>query len=312
VSDARRRSGLLFGAGAYVWWGLCPGFFLLLLPATAPEILAHRFVWSAVFLLVLLAAGRRLGDLRRVSGRTWLALLAASAFIAANWGTYIWAVTHGHVVDAALGYFINPLVTVALGVVIFRERLNRWQLLALLLAVAAVAILTAEVGEVPYVALILAFSFGFYGLIKKVVDADPRVSVAVETLWALPIAVGYMIWLQVAHQAHFINYGPGHAALLLLAGPVTAIPLLLFAAAAQRLPMVTLGLLFYLNPGLQMAWGVLIGHEPMPVGRWLGFALIWVALTVFTVDALLRARRAASADEGTFEESVRPQAGSSS
>ena len=291
MSDlGRRRSGLLFGAGAYVWWGLCPGFFLLLLPATAPEILAHRFVWSAVFLLVLLLAARRLGDLRRLSLRTWVQLLGASVFIAVNWGTYIWAVTHGHVVDAALGYFINPLVTVALGVVIFRERLNRWQLLALALAVVAVAILTAEVGEVPYIALVLAVSFGLYGLIKKVVDADPRVSVAVETLWALPVAVGFMIWLEVTHHAHFVDYGPGHTALLLLAGPVTAIPLLLFAAAAQRLPMVTLGLLFYLNPALQMAWGVFVGHEPMPLGRWLGFALIWLALVVFTGDALRRAR----------------------
>jgi chloramphenicol-sensitive protein RarD len=305
VSDERRRSGLLFGAGAYIWWGLCPGFFLLLLPATAPEILAHRFVWSAVFLLVLLAVVRRLGDLRRLRGRAWLQLLAASVFIALNWGTYIWAVTHGHVVDAALGYFINPLVTVALGVVIFRERLNRWQLLALVLAVVAVGILTAEVGDVPYVALILAFSFGFYGLIKKVVDADPRVSVTVETLWALPVALGYMIWLQVTDAAHFVDYGAGHTALLLLAGPVTAIPLLLFAAAAQRLPMVTLGLLFYLNPGLQMAWGVFIGHEPMPPGRWLGFALIWFALGVFTADAVRRARLRSQRSPADVEESVR-------
>jgi chloramphenicol-sensitive protein RarD len=305
VNDERRRSGLLFGAGAYIWWGLCPGFFLLLLPATAPEILAHRFVWSAVFLLVLLAVMRQLGDLSRLRARAWFQLLAASALIAVNWGTYIWAVTHGHVVDAALGYFINPLVTVALGVVIFRERLNRWQLCALVLAVAAVAILSAEVGEVPYVALILAFSFGLYGLIKKVVDADPRVGVAVETLWALPVAVGYMVWLQIHHQAHFVDYGTAHTALLLLAGPVTAIPLLLFAAAAQRLPMVTLGLLFYLNPGLQMAWGVLVGHEPMPVGRWLGFALIWLALLVFTADALRRARRGAQDTPQSFEKSVR-------
>jgi len=305
VSDERRRSGLLFGAGAYIWWGLCPGFFLLLLPATAPEILAHRFVWSAVFLLVLLAVVGRLGDLRRLSARSWLQLLAASAFIALNWGTYIWAVTHGHVVDAALGYFVNPLVTVALGVVIFRERLNRWQLLALVLAVVSVVILTAEVGDVPYVALILALSFSFYGLIKKVVDADPRVSVMVETLWALPVAVGFMIWLEVSHQAHFVNYGAGHAALLILAGPVTAIPLLLFAAASQRLPLVTLGLLFYLNPALQMVWGVVIGHEPMPLGRWLGFALIWLALVVFTVDALWRARRSSQQALRTVEESVR-------
>jgi chloramphenicol-sensitive protein RarD len=305
VSDERRRSGLLFGAGAYIWWGLCPGFFLLLLPATAPEILAHRFVWSAVFLLVLLAVVHRLGDLRRLSARTWLQLLAASAFIALNWGTYIWAVTHGHVVDAALGYFVNPLVTVALGVVVFRERLNRWQLLALVLAVAAVVILTAEVGDVPYVALILAFTFSFYGLIKKVVVADPRVSVTVETLWALPAAVGFIVWLQVSQQAHFVNYGTGHAALLMLAGPVTAIPLLLFATSAQRLPLVTLGLLFYLNPALQMAWGVFIGHEPMPLGRWLGFALIWLALAVFTTDALWRARRNSRQAPPTVEESVR-------
>lgn len=305
MSDGGRRSGLLFGAGAYIWWGLCPGFFLLLLPASAAEILAHRFVWSAVFLLVLLAVVHRLGDLRKLSVRTWLQLLAAAVFIALNWGTYIWAVTHGHVVDAALGYFINPLVTVLLGVVVFRERLNRWQLLAVVLAVVAVVILTAEVGDVPYVALLLAFSFSFYGLIKKVVDADPRVSVMVETLWALPFAVGFMVWLEVAHHAHFVNYGAGHAALLMLAGPVTAIPLLLFAAASQRLPLVTLGLLFYLNPGLQMAWGVFVGHEPMPPGRWLGFALIWMALLVFTGDALLRARRNSQAADATSEESVR-------
>lgn len=312
MTGEQRRSGLLFGAGAYTWWGLCPGFFLLLLPATAPEVLAHRFVWSAVFLLVLLAAVRRLGDLRRLSARTWWQLLAASALIALNWGTYIWAVTHGHVVDAALGYFINPLMTVALGVVLFRERLNRWQLSALVVAVVAVAILTAEVGEVPYIALLLAVTFAVYGLVKKVVDADPRVSVAVETLWALPVAVGFMIWLQVAHQAHFTEHGAGHTALMLLAGPVTAVPLLLFAAAAQRLPLVTLGLLFYLNPGLQMAWGVLVGHEPMPPGRWLGFGLIWVALLVFTTDALLRARRGAQEVPVSSEKSVRAPGGPNS
>lgn len=300
MSEEQRRSGLLFGAGAYVWWGLCPGFFLLLLPASAPEVLAHRFVWSAVFLLVILAVARKLGDLRRLTTRSWLQLLAASVLIAINWGTYIWAVTHGHVVDAALGYFINPLVTVALGLLIFRERLNRAQFAALAVAVVAVIVLTAEVGKPPYIALVLAVSFALYSLVKKVVDADPRVSVAVETLWALPVAVGFLIWLEVVHQAHFVNHGPAHTGLLLLAGPVTAIPLLLFAAAAQRLPMVTLGLLFYLNPALQMAWGVLIGHEPMPVGRWIGFALIWLALAIFSGDALRRARVDRRAPESSY------------
>ena len=279
---------MLFGAGAYIWWGLCPGFFLLLLPAGAPEVLAHRIVWSALFLLLVLAVARRLGDLRRLTLRTWLQLLAASVLIAINWGTYIFAVTTGHVVDAALGYFINPLVSVLLGVLVFRERINRWQATALVLALIAVAILTAELGAPPYIAVILALSFGVYGLVKKVVQADPRVSVATETLLALPLAAGYVITLEVLGQGNFLNHGPWHAVLLILAGPVTAVPLLLFAAAAQRLPMVTLGLLFYLNPGLQMAWGVFIGHEPMPPGRWVGFALIWVALVIMTVSALRR------------------------
>ncbi|MFV8230700.1 EamA family transporter RarD [Mycolicibacterium fortuitum] len=277
---------MLYGAGAYIWWGLCPGFFLLLLPAGAPEVLAHRIVWSALLLLLVLAVARRLGDLRRLPRRTWLQLLGAAVLISVNWGTYIFAVTTGHVVDAALGYFINPLVSVLLGVLVFRERINRWQAAALVLALVAVVILTVELGAPPYIAVVLALSFGVYGLIKKVVRADPRVSVAVETLLALPFAAGYVIMLEVLDQGNFLNHGTWHALLLLLAGPVTAVPLLLFAAAAQRLPMVTLGLLFYLNPGLQMAWGVLIGHEPMPVGRWIGFALIWVALVIMTVGAL--------------------------
>ncbi|BCI53772.1 protein RarD [Mycolicibacterium litorale] len=281
-----RRDGLLFGTGAYVWWGLCPGFFLLLLPAGSLEILAHRIVWSAVFLLLVLAVARRLGDLRRLRWRTWLQLLAASALVSANWGVYIYAATHGHVVDAALGYFINPLISVLLGVLVFRERINRWQAAALLLAVGAVVLLSVSVGAPPYIAFALAVTFAFYGLVKKVVTADPRVGVAVETLLALPIAGGYLVALEVAGRGHFLSEGVGHTGLLLLAGPVTAIPLLLFAAAAQRLPMVTLGLLFYINPALQMAWGVLIGHEPMPVARWVGFALIWLALAVQAADAV--------------------------
>ena len=288
ADESRRRSGLVAGVGAYTWWGLSPGFFPLLLPAGSLEVLAHRIVWSAVCLCVVLAVARRFGDLRRLSRRTWLLLLVASALISVNWGIYIWAATNGHVVDAALGYFVTPLVTVALGVLVFRERVGRWQLVALGLAVVAVVVLTAEVGEPPYVAVGLAASFGLYGLVKKVVVADPRVSVAVETLLALPLAGGYLVALQMMGQGHFGGYGTGHAVLLMLAGPVTAVPLLLFAAGAQRLPMVTMGLLFYLNPALQMAWGVLVAHEPMPLGRWIGFGLIWIALVVLTVGSLRR------------------------
>jgi chloramphenicol-sensitive protein RarD len=249
------------------------------------EILAHRVVWSAVFLLAVLAVAGKVADLRRLCARTWLLLVAASALIATNWGVYIYAVTTGHVVDAALGYFINPLISVAIAVLAFRERLGRWQLLALGIAVAAVAVLTAQVGGPPYLAFAIALSFAIYGLVKKVVTADPRVSVAAETLIALPIAIGYL-WM--IGGGHFLDAGAGHAALLLSAGPVTAIPLLMFGAAAQRLPMVTLGLLFYINPGLQMAWGVLVGHEVMPLGRCAGFGLIWLALAVLAVDAIRR------------------------
>lgn len=283
-----RKSGLLYGTGAYIWWGLCPGFFLLLLPAGPLEILAHRIVWSAAFLLIVLAVARRLGDLRRLRTRTWLQLLAASALVTTNWGVYIYAVTSGHVVDAALGYFINPLISVALAVVILRERIRRWQLVALAIAVVAVGLLTVQVGGPPYIGIALALSFGTYGLVKKVVDADPRVSVAVETLLALPFAGGYLVVLEIAHHGHFVGLGGGHTSLIMLAGPITAIPLLFFGAAAQRLPLVTLGLLQYLNPGLQMAWGLIVGHEAMPAARWAGFALIWVALAVLTADAVRR------------------------
>lgn len=283
---ARRRAGVLFGVGAFTWWGLCPGYFPLLLPATSLEVLAHRIVWAALCLVLVLIVTRRLGDLRRLSGRTCWQLAAASALVSANWGIYIYAATHGHVVDGALGYFINPLVTVALGVLVLRERVNRWQSAALALAVVAVVVLTVGVGGPPYVALGLAVTFAFYGLVKKLVDADPRVSVAVEALLALPIAVGYLAVLHAQGLGHFGHAGVGHAWLLVAAGPITAVPLLLFAAAAQRLPLVTVGLLFYLNPALQMAWGVLVAHEPMPTARWVGFGLIWAALAVMTFGAL--------------------------
>jgi chloramphenicol-sensitive protein RarD len=282
------RAGTLFGVGAFTWWGLCPGYFPLLLPAGSVEVLAHRIVWSAVCMALVLLVVRRFGDLRRLGGRAWLLLAAASVLIALNWGVYIYAATNGHVVDAALGYFINPLVTVALGVLVFRERIGRWQLVALALAVVAVVVLTVGVGTPPYIAGVLAVSFALYGVVKKVVVADPRVSVAVENFISLPVAGGYLIVLAVLGQGHFPHEGTAHSVLMVLSGPITAVPLLLFAAAAQRLPLVTIGLLFYLNPGLQMVWGVLIGHEPMPVARWVGFALIWTALAVMTLDALRR------------------------
>jgi chloramphenicol-sensitive protein RarD len=285
-----RATGLLYGIGAYGTWGLFPAFFPLLKPAGSVEVLAHRIGWTAVLMIAVLILMHRLRDVWSMTRRTWLLLVCASALVSANWVIYVYAVNNGHVVDAALGYFINPLVSVALGVLIFRERVNRAQSVALAIAVIAVVVLTVEVGNPPVIALGLASSFGLYGLVKKVVPVDPPVSVGVESAIALPLAVAYIAVLLVTGQSQFTNHGAGHIALMIVSGPVTAIPLLLFAAAAQRLPLVTLGLLMYLTPVMQMTWGVVVGHEPMPPPRWIGFCLIWLALAVFSTDALRRAR----------------------
>lgn len=284
-------AGLFFGLGAYGIWGVFPGFFPMLQPAGAGEILAHRVVWTLVFMVVLLVAMRRLGDLRGIDRRTWTLLACASALISTNWLVYIYAVNSHQVVDAALGYYINPLVSVLIGVAIFGERLNRPQMVALLIAVAAVVLLAVGVGGNPMIAMGLALSFGLYGAVKKVVRVDPRVSVTVETAIAAPLAVLYLAGLQWGGTSQFANHGPGHVALMLLCGPVTAVPLLFFAAAAQRLALITIGLLQYLTPSMQLTWGLVIGNEPMSVTRWTGFALIWFALAIFTTDGLIRAHR---------------------
>jgi chloramphenicol-sensitive protein RarD len=291
---------VLSGVGAYASWGLFPAFFPLLKPASAFEILAHRIVWCFVLMVVVVAVVRRFGDIRAMTARTWLQLTFASALISVNWVIYIYAVNNGHVVDAALGYFINPLVTVALGMLIFRERLTRAQFVALAIAVVAVVVMTVEVGTVPVIALGLASSFALYGAVKKVVPVDPRVSVGIEAGVATPFALAFLVVLNVVGDATFINHGAGHAWEMVSAGVLTALPLLLFAAAAQRLPMVTMGLLFYLTPAMQLTWGVLVGHEPMPAARWLGFALIWSALAVFSGDAIWRARVDRAVPESSY------------
>ena len=284
--------GLLFGLAAYGSWGVFPAFFPLLKPAGPGEILAHRIVWTVLLMAVVLIATGRLPDVAALNRRTVLLLMCASALISANWLIYIYAVNSGHVVDAALGYFINPLVSVVLGMLAFGERLHRAQVLALAVAVVAVGLLCSGAGPgLPWIGLGLALSFGVYGAVKKVVRADPRVSVAVETAIAAPFAVAYLVALQAAGSGQFTGNGAGHAALMLLTGPVTALPLLCFAAAAQRLPLVTIGLLQYLTPSMQMTWGLVVGHEPMTPLRWTGFTLIWLALGIFGADGLRRAYR---------------------
>lgn len=289
--DARR--GLTFGTLAYGLWGAFPLYWPLLEPAGAIEILAHRIVWSALTMVVIVVLWRRTTSLRAVVAdrRVMLLLALASVVISVNWSTYIWGVNNGRVVEASLGYFINPLVTVLMGVLILGERLRRLQWIAMGVATLAVVVLTVDYGRPPWVALVLACSFGTYGLAKKQAGVGAVESLTVETILITPVAAAYLGWLAATGASHFTSQGAGHALLFTTTGIVTAIPLMLFGAAAIRVPMVTLGLLQYLAPIIQFILGVALFHEDMPLGRWVGFALVWLALVVFTVEALNHRRR---------------------
>ncbi len=274
-------------------WGLLPLYWPLLEPASSIEILAHRIVWSLVLVVVLVAVLRGRAWLREVSRARFLLLGLASLLLTTNWGLYIYAVNSERVVEGSLGYFINPLVTVALAVLVLGERLTRAQRVALGIAACAVLVLTIDYGHPPWIALTLAFSFATYGLIKKQVDVDGVESLAVETaVVALP-ALTFLLWLRSTGDGTFGSEGGGHALLLIGSGVATAVPLMCFGAAAVRIPLVTLGLLQFLAPLMQFAIGVLIRHEPMPPGRVAGFALVWVAIVVFVADGLRRRRAAA-------------------
>jgi chloramphenicol-sensitive protein RarD len=281
------RKGFLLGVAAYGIWGLFPLYWPLLEPAGAVELLSHRVAWSSVTMvaLVLLLRRRRtlvalLGDSRRL-----LVLAGAAVMISVNWGVYIWAVNNENVVEASLGYFINPLVTVLAGVLILRERLRRMQWVAVGIAALAVLTLTADHGRPPWVALTLAFSFASYGLLKKYADVGAVESLTVETLMVAPVAVGYLFWLGSIGGAQATTGEPWRWLLLASSGIVTALPLICFGGAATRISLTTLGLLQYLTPTLQFLLGVLVYDEPMATGRWVGFAVIWLALTIFTADS---------------------------
>lgn len=287
------QKGFIFGVVAYSIWGSFPLYWPLLEPAGAVEILAHRIIWSMVTMTVVIVLLKRGPHLKTIirTPRTRRLLTVGGVVIAINWGAYIWGVNNGHVVEASLGYFINPLVTMLMGVLVFRERLRPMQWAAVSIATAAVVVLTLEYGRLPWVALILAFSFGTYGLVKKQADTGAIESLTFETMVLAPIAVAYVAFLMLAGDSQFASHGVGHALMLTTSGVVTAVPLVLFGAAAIRLPMVTLGLLQYLAPIFQFALGVFVFGEDMPLGRWIGFAMVWVALSIFTVESIKHRRR---------------------
>ncbi|MEO6143179.1 MAG: EamA family transporter RarD [Dermatophilaceae bacterium] len=293
--DAGR--GAAYGAGAYAIWGVFPLYFYLLAPAGAWEILAHRILWTLLFCIAVLAVRHEFAWCRSVfvSPRLLAMVTLAGLLLATNWVIYVGAVVAHHVTEASLGYFLNPIVTVAIGVVVLRERLRSLQWLAVAIGLAAGVYLSVDFGRPPWIALGLAFSFALYGLMKKRLGATLGAfqSLTAETAVLVPVALAVLVWVSLTGDATFTLNAPTHPLLLASSGVVTAAPLLLFAAAARRVPLVTIGLLQFITPVLQLICGVLLLGETMSPSRWVGFAIVWIALLVLTFDAAhsVRTRR---------------------
>lgn len=286
------RTGMIFAAASYVMWGLFPVYFKALQGIPPMEILLHRMVWSLVFLMLVLAWRRQWDWIRQVlrRPRVLAGFTASALLLAGNWFIYIWAVNNDRVVDASLGYFINPLVNVLLGFLLLRERLRPGQWGAVALAAGGVAWLTWQGGAVPWIALMLAGSFASYGLLRKTAALGALEGLSLETLLLFPLALGYLGWLTLSGHNAFLSAPVSTQWLLAAAGPITAIPLLLFAAGARRIPFSTLGLLQYIGPTLQLLLGVWLYHEPFSGARLVGFALIWAALAVYWLEGVWQAQ----------------------
>ncbi|MFJ4029801.1 EamA family transporter RarD [Paenarthrobacter sp. NPDC089989] len=288
-------TGVLFGIGAYGLWGLLPLYFFVLQPAGALEIVANRIVWSLLFCALLITITRSWRVLfAAVRDRSVMGPLAlAAGLIAVNWLTYTFGVTTGHAVETSLGYFINPLVSVLLGVFVLKEKLRPLQWAAVGIGFVAVGVLTFSYGQLPWIALLLAFSFGLYGFVKKKVGpkVDALTSLSVETVVLAPFAAITMVVLGATGVATLTTQGPGHFWLILASGVITAVPLLFFGASARRLPMTTIGLLQYFAPVLQFIVALTVFHEAMTTARWIGFCVVWLALLLLTIDMLRTARK---------------------
>lgn len=292
--------GMLYAASAFLIWGVCPLYFKLLSQVPAGEILAHRIVWSCALLLLLVLVGRsgyRLVQLAR-HPRQLLYLMLSALLVGTNWLIFIWSVNHGQLLEASLGYYINPLFNILLGMLFLGERLRRLQWLAVGLALAGVLIQVQLLGRLPWIALALAGSFGFYGLIRKQIPVDALTGLLVETLLLLPAAAWYLFGFAASPTSTLTTNGASLNLLLLSAGIVTTVPLLCFTAAARRLPLTTLGFFQYLAPSLMFVLAVLVFHEPFVPAKLLTFALIWGALTLFSWDGLQLRRQAAPKPSG--------------
>ena len=295
------RRGLLAAATAFTIWGVFPAYWHLLKAVPSMQIMAHRVVWSAVLVVGWLLWRQGWDWWRTIAARPrMLAALALSgAVIAFNWGLYIWAVNAGHVVETSLGYFINPLVTVALGVVVLRERLRRPQWIAVACAAAGVAWLTWSAGSPPWIALGLAGSFALYGLVRKLVPVDAVAGLGVESLFMFLPALAYVLWAEAGHGGGFIGgWSLGTQLLLVFSGVVSAVPLVAFAYGVRRIPLSLVGLLQYIGPTLQLLLGVWFFHEPFGAAQLLGFGAIWLGLAIYASEGLWRARRRVAADRG--------------
>jgi chloramphenicol-sensitive protein RarD len=292
------RTGLAAAAAAFAAWGLFPLYFKPLQEVSALQVTAHRIVWSCLAVLALIALRGELAAVRAAltAPSVVLRLAGAAALISLNWVVYVWAVAHGHVVDASLGYFINPLVNILLGIALLGERLNRTQWAAVLLAAAGVVYLTLVTGQLPWISLTLAFCFAGYGLIRKVVAVEALPGLAAESLLLMPCASAYLLWCEATGGGALGHVPAAIDALLIASGPLTAVTLFLFAYGARRIPYSTVGLLQYMTPSLQLACGVFAFHEPFARTQAVGFALIWLALAIYAGDGLrsLRTQEAPS------------------
>lgn len=291
-----KNKGVLFALAAYILWGFFPLYFKAIQQVSALQILAHRIAWGFVFTLAVVLMLRQWKEFRAsiFNRRTFLIYAGASVVLGINWFTYVWAVITNHVVESSLGYFINPIVSVLLGVIFLRERLRTFQWVAIAMVTAGVVYLTITFGQLPWISLVLAVTFGFYGLLKKIAPLGALHGITLETAVLTIPSLAYLFIVNANGTGTFGHSPPLLDFLLVLSGPVTAIPLLLFATGARRIPLTTIGLLQYIAPTLQFLLGVLVFHEPFDQTRLIGFMIIWLALVLFSVENLLARRRTPS------------------